>query len=450
MRRWGVPLAFSAGILLAQIVRTAALVDVVTGEAPAGVHLAYPALHVVLAPLTLLADWLNGGSTGDFIGFAFWAIAVFVLARFLLTGHAAAPTRRRAVRELVFGASFLLLCGLFIWWGARWNRPIPWLASSDPVLIIFDVHSHTSASHDGRPRFGAVANARWHARAGFDAAFVTDHNVVGAARQWQLERAGRPPRLLNGEELSLNGLHMVVLGNDSLIRNKPWNQSFDSSLALLKALSLQSYLIASLPEYWSHHWGPEVGQVIASGVQGIEIWTRSPKAMDFPAAERREVVARARSLGLAVFGATDMHGLGNAATVWNVMPLPGWRTLDDARLTWALLERFRAEPRGVRVIAMRRHIAPTRAAQIVGTPLGVIALLRAASPGHRVALLVWVWGLAWAGTRLRPSASSRQNPAIVPHPAGGGLRGSHSPTGIGMRLNRLSVGKSSGSWANGL
>src|SRR6185295_3220010 len=118
----------------------------------------------------------------------------------------------------------------------RWSRPIGRLVAADSNLIIFDVHSHTAASHDGRPGFGAAASAAWHARAGFDAAFVTDHNVCCEARQWQRDRAGHPPRLLVGEELSLSGLHMVVLGNDSAIANAPWNQSFDSSLGLLRRL----------------------------------------------------------------------------------------------------------------------------------------------------------------------------------------------------------------------
>jgi len=286
-------------------------------------------------------------------------------------------------------ASFLAAIGAFLAWGALLPRPIPRLVAADSSFIIFDSHSHTARSHDGRKAFDAAANAAWHARAGFDAAFITDHNAFTARRA---------PRMLNGEELSLNGLHMVMLGNDSLVSNKPWDASFDSSLGLLRLLgrvpssdSRRPYLIASLPEYWRNHWGPDIGRVIAAGAQGLEIWTTSPRAMDFPADKRREVIARAQSLGLALFGATDMHGLGYAATVWNVMSLPGWRSLDDSALTGQLLAQLRASPGAVRVVVMRRRIAPNRAAQILGTPLSVLTVLRAASQGHAIALLGWIW-----------------------------------------------------------
>ena len=393
MRRWRVPLILSAIVVVAQLVPTSPLVEVVTGAPPADVRLVWPVVHIVFAPFTLLADWLNGGSTADLIGFAVWALVMYVGYR-----GTGAPGHRGAVREVVYAGCFLAAMGLFLAWGTLAPRPIPRLVASDSALVIFDTHSHTSLSHDGRKGFDAAANAAWHARAGFDAAFITDHNVFAP---------GREPRMLNGEELSLNGLHMVMLGNDSLVKNKPWDGNFDSSLALLRALarppsafSFQPFLIASLPEYWRNHWGPDVGRVVAAGADGLEIWTTSPKAMDFPAGQRREVIARARSLGLAMFGATDMHGLGYAATVWNVIALPGWRALDDAALTRALLEAFRAEPGSVRVIVLRRRIAPTRPAQIIGMPLGAVTVLRGASGWHGAALLGWIWLIALVRRRL--------------------------------------------------
>jgi hypothetical protein len=410
MRRWRVPTGLSAVVVLAQLFSTTALHDVATGEPAAGLRLAYPFLHVAFAPLTLLADWLNGGSTGDLYGFGAWVGIVFAAARLLRPGRLNAESKpeswgRRLGRELIAVVCLAAGVGLFLWWGVRWNRPIPRLVSTDSALIIFDVHSHTSASHDGRPGFGSAANAAWHQRAGFDAAFVTDHNTFGGARPWQRDRAGAPPRLLDAEELSLNGIHMLVLGNDTLIHNTPWASSFDSSLALLNSLQpsafgIQPYVVASLPEYWRNHWGPDVGRVIASGVRGIEVWTTSPRAMDFPPVYRREVVARARSLGLAIFGATDMHGLGNAATVWNAVALPGWRALGDSALTAALLTRFRADPGAVRVVAMRRRIAPTRALQAIGLPFGVWIQLRSASLAHAAALLGWIWLIALARRRI--------------------------------------------------
>ena len=409
MRRWRVPLLLSVAVLLAQLFPVSPLIDVVAARAPGGVRLTYPLAHVLLAPLTLSADWLNGGSRADLIGFGCWVLAVFVLARVF-----AASGPRRLMREVAWAAGLFVALGLFVGWGALAARPIARLVAADSAWIVFDVHSHTSASHDGRRGFGVAANAAWHARAGFDAAFVTDHNVVGAARQWQVDRAGRAPRLLAGEELSLSGLHIVALGTDSLIRNKPWDQSFESSLAFLSRLSSEGpperrpYLIASLPEYWRNHWGRELGAVVLAGVEGFEIWTTSPQAMEFPPSARRIVIGRARLEGSGLFGATDMHGLGYAATVWNVTRLPGWRALDDAALSRALIGSFRAGgPEASRVVAMRRWRSEGRLAPLMAVPVNLALVLRSASHAHAAALLGWIWVLAWLVSRRRNRAPTR-------------------------------------------
>jgi hypothetical protein len=398
MARWRVPAALTAVVLLAQLVHLDPLVDVVTWTAPGDVRVSYPLAHVLLAPLTLVADWLNGGSRGDLKGFAAWTVCGYLVWRLLRR----APTSAR--REAIHGGVFVLALGAFVVWGALAARPIPRLVAADSSLIIFDAHSHTSLSHDGRSGFGSHENAAWHRLAGFDAAFVTDHNAFGAAAAWRLDRAGRPPRLLDGEELSLSGLHVVALGVGARIANEPWNSSWDSTLAMLRHLSGvdttdhellttdHPYFIASLPEYWRHHWGPDIGALAVSGIEGFEIWTTSPQAMDFPPAGRAAVIARGTLEHRALFGATDMHGLGYAATVWNVTRLPGWQGMDDAALARALIAKFRAEGSGAnRVIALRRWQPATRLGAAVVIPVNAGLLLRSASRGHALALIGWCW-----------------------------------------------------------
>jgi hypothetical protein len=405
MARWRVPAAVTAVIVLAQLASAPVLVDVVSGLPPDDLRLSYPLTHVLLAPFTLTADWLNGGSRADLIGFAAWAVGLFAFGRLFL-----GTTPRRLVRET--GDALLLVLGLgaFVGWGALLRRPIPRLLTADSTLIVFDVHSHTAHSHDGRAGFGSHQNAAWHRRAGFDAAFVTDHNVTGAASSWRADRAGRPPRLLDGEELSLAGLHVVVLGNVEQILNTPWNTSFDSSLALLRQIAADTtgprpYLIASLPEYWRYHWGTDIGEMTGAGIEGFEVWTTSPRAMDLPPAARAEIVARSALEGHALFGATDMHGLGYAATVWNVMRLPGWRSLDDETLAAAMIAAFRAQgPAASQVIAIRRWQPDARWAAPAAVPLNALLRLRTMSRGHAAALILWTWlpfVFATARTRRR-------------------------------------------------
>lgn len=416
--RWHVPLLVSACILLGQILRVTPLIDVAAGVPPADVRVAYPLGHVLLAPLTLLADWLNGSPARELKGFVVWLVVAFVFVR--LTRHggrtasgkglAAWPLARREAGAALLGTAAL---ALYVAWGALASRPIARLTSDDPDLLVFDVHSHTAASHDGRTGFDVPANAAWHARAGFGAAFVTDHNTARAIRTALAEPPGATSVPLPGVELSLSRLHLLALGSSAEISNAAYRDSWQSTGQLVRALasgqpsSAPPFLVASLPEYWRYHWGPDLGTLVQWGVRGFEIWTSSPRAMDFPEALRREVIARCRLDGLAVFAATDMHGFGYSATAWNVTLIAGWRRLGAAELSAVLVAKFRREgPDANRVVVLRRWIPETPAQAIVAVPLNMVLILRTASPAHAASLLGWIWAVTLlSGLRRRPRRS---------------------------------------------
>jgi hypothetical protein len=412
---WRLPLLLSACVVLGQLLHLAPLLDLAAGTVPADVRLAYPTGHVLLAPLTLLADWLNGSPARDLKGFVAWALAAYGFWRLAARRGPTRGAPRRARRELRAGALFLGALALYAAWGALVPRPIPRLVAPDPDVLIFDLHSHTAASHDGRRGFDAAANAAWHARAGFHAAFVTDHNTARAIRGWR----GNPARgalLLPGIELSLSGLHLLALGTDREIASAPYRGDWGATGRLVRALaagdtaappagrdarvaspagvagSAAPFLVASLPEYWEHHWGADLDTLVAWGVRGLEVWTTSPRAMDFPPALRRETVARCRRDGLVLFAATDMHGIGYTASAWNVTRVRGWRRLEAGALGAVLVAKFRRDgPAADRVVVLRRWLPETVAQAAVAVPLNLVLLLRTTTPAHGAALLVWIW-----------------------------------------------------------
>jgi hypothetical protein len=398
--RWRVPVVLSAGVVAAQLFPLSPIVDVVAGSAPATARIAYPPFHVVFAPLTLLADWLNGGSRRDLVGFAVWVVVGYALVRLAVR---AVPARHRARREVLYAAAFLAALAAFAGWGYWLQRPIPRLIALETDALVLDVHSHTSLSHDGRPGFGPAQNAAWHARAGFDVAFVTDHN------RWEARPPGPPAarraraRLLDGEEISLSGIHVLALGIARAIANRPYDDSWDSTGALIRRLHADSiFLVPTLPEDWKRHTGAEFGALSEWGADGFEIWTTSPQAMDMPPAGRRAVIAWCRLQRRTMFGSTDMHGFGNAATVWNLVHLPGWRALDDSALTRALLAHFRTGGAAAnQVVALRRWLPDTRLESAISVPVNLAVLLRTASRPHAVTLLAWIWLGALATSRRR-------------------------------------------------
>lgn len=413
---WRLPLLLTACVLAGQLLHLAPLADAATGAVPAQVHLVYPAGHVLLAPLTLLADWLNGSPTRELRGFLLWALAAWALARLARRRTGGRGAARAVLREALAAALFVTALAAFVAWGAFAPRPIPRLAADDPDLLVFDVHSHTDASHDGRPGFGSAANAAWHARAGFDAAFVTDHNTTAAIRSWFAAAPARAFRLLPGIELSLSGLHLLALGTAREIPVAPFRDRWDATGVLVRTLAAGDvavpgstaegaaapaaggapsgapFLVASLPEYWEHHWGADLDSLVGWGVRGLEVWTTSPRAMGFPPALRRAVVARCRREGLTMLAATDMHGLGYTAGAWNVARVRGWRRLEAWPLTAVLLATFRREGADAsEPVVLRRWLPETGAQAAFAVPLNAVLILRTASPAHGAALLGWIW-----------------------------------------------------------
>jgi hypothetical protein len=401
--RWRLPLLLSACVVLGQILGTNPLIDVVAGAAPSDVRVTYPLGHILLAPLTLLADWLNGSPGRELKGFVVWLVALFVFVRLARFGGRATEGAHRSgwslVRHEAMAAVFAVAAlALYVAWGTLAPRPILHLATSVPDILVFDVHSHTAASHDGRAGFDVAANAAWHARAGFGAAFVTDHNTARAIRTARAEppRAGSVP--LPGIELSLSGLHLLALGTSAEIPNAAYRGSWEATGRLVRALAsgqapgASPFLVASLPEYWRYHWGPDLGTLAQWGVRGFEIWTSSPRAMDFPENLRREVITRCRLDGLAMFAATDMHGFGYSATAWNVTRIAGWRRLGAGELSAVLVAKFRREgPDANRVVVLRRWIPETPVQAVVAVPLNLVLILRTTSPAHAASLLGWIW-----------------------------------------------------------
>jgi hypothetical protein len=286
------------------------LVDAVTGSAPGDADLERPVLYVLFAPLSNTLDALTFFSLSR----AEWAFAVWilVLAAWGALRRSDTPLtwRRRTVRALIGpGALIVLALAALVL-----PRPVPRL-TTDGVGTVIDYHAHTSASHDGRPGWTLAKLAEWHERQGYEASYVTDHNVV---YDGSLPPAGTSIGLLPGVEWSVHQQHVVAIGP---VEPLPRDSFFGSTARMIRifaAIERQGGLsIASLPEYWRYHWN-DLGAFVVAGVDGFEIVNCAPKALAFPSDLRRQVLTLAGSHDLMVVGASDNHGWGQVTCVWNV------------------------------------------------------------------------------------------------------------------------------------
>lgn len=307
LRRHPIALTLIALVLLSALDPLPPLVDAVSGTVPSDVDLVRPATYTLAAPLSDVLDALTFLTLERARTFLVaWAVvlAVWGVAR---SGKGVSLLGRLALAAL--GPALLVLLGVA---AVLLPRPVPRLVTADSSLSVIDYHAHTRASHDGRPGWTADALAAWHAAQGFDAAYVTDHNVIFN------RPVDQPIRLLPGAEWSVYGQHVVALGDTTPIDRGPYNADARGMLALFGELHRQGAIgIASLPEYWRNHWD-DLDDFVKAGVDGFEIVNCAPKAIGFPAPARARVLQLAAAHDLLVVGASDNHGWGKVTCVWNL------------------------------------------------------------------------------------------------------------------------------------
>jgi hypothetical protein len=315
LRRHPVAIVLVVLLLATAIHPLSPLVDVVTGSAPGDVDLERPVFYVLVAPLSNTLDALTFFSLAR----AVWAFTIWVLllaAWGAIRASSDSHSPRRVVATALLGPAVLVLMA-----GAAvlLPRPVPRLVH-DGAGTVLDYHAHTNASHDGRPGWTLANLADWHERQGYEASYVTDHNVVydGSLPV----PGGTAINLLPGVEWSVHQQHVVAIGPVGPVPRDSFQGSTERMIRIFAAIERQGGLsIASLPEYWRNHWEDLSGFVLG-GVDGFEIVNCAPKALGFPSDLRRQVLTLAGSHDLLVVGASDNHGWGQVTCVWNVS-LPG-------------------------------------------------------------------------------------------------------------------------------
>jgi hypothetical protein len=291
------------------------------------------------------------------------------------------------------------------------------LAGVEPGTLVVDFHSHTHVSHDVRNTwmrgFDAAANQRWHRRAGFDAFFITDHNVVSresgvGSSQSRVtsheSRAVEDVTMCRGIEVSAWRSHIVLLGDTLPVDRSRFNSSLEGLLTLLQ-ISDSAYgalSIASLPEYRKNHW-ERLDTLVAAGLDGFEIVNAAPKANEITRADRDSVIRLARSRDRVVLGVSDSHGWGATSMVWNLVTTPK----EPGDRCQAILRRLRDGFGAVQVIE-RHRLRPDGWWPLWLTPIGVVwETWRSMGWPFTAAWIAWIWALAGASALSRSRRDGR-------------------------------------------
>ncbi|HEX7918121.1 MAG TPA: hypothetical protein VF454_01905 [Gemmatimonadales bacterium] len=373
---------------------TPALSDPTGAALPEGVRLAFPTLNLLLAPLFDLWDGvtlltlpqLNAFLLGALTLGAAWSIGSSIRDRRLRWGRATARL-----------ALFVVGLGLFVLGGITWRRPMAHIAGVPDSFMVVDLHSHTNVSHDVKGRlqgdFDLEASRRWHARGGFDAFFVTDHNRIDG---WQGRIDTLAPEVFPvacpGEELSLYRAHIVVLGNwDSI----PRSAYADSTAGIARMLGeserrWRGLTLASIPEYNDNHFA-DLPQWIADGLDGFEVSNAAPKANRQSRIQRDSVIALARANGRWLAGVSDQHGLGATVQAWTLVR--AYESPED--FCTIALSTLRTGGFAATQVLERHRLRIDSPWPVFATVIGVPwEGWRAAGMWQVVSWLAWIWALA--------------------------------------------------------
>jgi hypothetical protein len=404
--RPSVPIGLMILLLASRFFSAPALTDPVSRLAPSSLHLKTPIGYLVLGPLFTLWDGASMLSMSRLRGLLIGLALLYLLWRAIRLMRPP-PGGRSWIREIGTLALSLGLFAAFLISGALWHRPMLALAGVDPGSLVVDFHSHTHASHDVRNTwmrgFDTKANQRWHGRAGFDAVFITDHNIVShesrVTGQEALGAAG-VTTVCPGIEVSAWRSHIVLLGDSLPVDRSRFNSSLPALLTLLR-ISDSAYgalSIASLPEYRKNHW-QRLDTLVTAGLDGFEIVNASPKANELTRADRDSVIRLAQSRDRVVLGVSDSHGWGATSMVWNLVS--GTREELGSDRCRAILRRLHDGFGAVQVIE-RHRLRPDDWWPLWLTPIGVVwETWRGMGWPLTVAWIAWIWVVAGAGAISR-------------------------------------------------
>ncbi len=377
------------------------LVDVAHPESSVRASLRTPLAYDVVAPISNVLDALTLLSPAQHVAtFALCAVAFLGF----WTYRRARPRRAKGLVRAALGfiGGTVAVAGI----GVVATRPMASLVLANRDLIAVDFHSHTEASHDGRPGFDAERNREWHSSSGFDAAYVTDHRTFegalsGAARN--PARSGDGTVLLPGVELRDGDEHPILIGVDPQrmqITSPDWKgaavQADGGPVPPMLLLSMPGNILRIPPNETSG----------AVRLAGIEAADGSPRGMAQSARDRDAILALAGKLHLAVVSASDNHGWGRTSPAWSVLRIPGWRGMTPAELDIAIRRTIIAQgSRAIQVIARRTAGPPQNRVEAVAGGIAVaLVMMRTMNLPDRLSWIAWSWGLC-----LLSLVSARRN-----------------------------------------
>lgn len=394
------PTALTAALLAGALFPLPALRDALNGLGFDGGRLAFSTAYIWFSPFFDVLDALSVLTLQQHYGFVGSILLVWLVLRLRNWMRASEP-----VHWLHEGVGVLTVLGLVVGIYAVATlvpRPMARFVVYDIDAVVVDFHSHTSASHDGRPGFDVERNRSWHAQAGFNVSYVTDHLAREGAASWREiekgiaanpERSGDGTSIATGIEARSGGEHVNILGASRADLGMFVDGDHLRPYATL-ASGLTPVIVQTIPARLDRFAREKVDSLTPS--IAIEVNDGAPRGLSQNLRDRPLIYRMVDSLNLAPVGGSDNHGWGRTASSWTLVHVPGWRGLPPDSLARRIENELRTRRRwGARTIERRTpQVGPRLSELVLVMPALLYELNASLTTQQRLSWIVWTWLLA--------------------------------------------------------
>ncbi|HDL18244.1 MAG TPA: hypothetical protein ENH29_04235 [Bacteroidetes bacterium] len=276
------------------------------------------------------------------------------------------------------------------------------IVNKRPGTILVNTHSHTYYSHDGL--ISPLKLMRWHRRNGFDAFFITDHNLHDKALE--VVRAQKDgvipavPVVFCGEEFSGSN-HITLLG---LQRDFKTRGMSDSTVIDSTHANNGVAIVA----HWFADKHRTIQYYIDCGADGYEIANQA-EGLTYDREIFRNIVNKCKANDLLMVGACDYHGYGSACFTWNALHIPGWHEMDETGKRVSVMDLLRNhEQDKINVLLYRDRMLTNRSHILLRPVCEVVGYFRSL---NRLQILSWIlWILLFRSIRILLKKRRKFNP----------------------------------------
>ncbi len=300
--------------------------------------------------------------------------------------------------RMALTASLTLTLIIFLFVVAR--IPCWRLVADDPNLLVADLHSHTTKSHDGL--VSTLTNLEWHASCGYNVVALTDHDEL-FAHELQVKADSpldRLPEFVSGVEVHTSPRAMALgicnckappfqlkMGTGEPQDRTAWfSGKFHEDCG-------GAVIVVTLKRLTTD----DIARLADEGVDGFEIANSGHP--DLPPHLRQAVLDTCRSRGLVLVASTDWHGWTGMAKTWTVMRAPGASDLSPSQRANLVVRKLREHDSADIIPVVAGYMGEPSLVRAIFSPIAEsLRYAMELSTARVISWWIWVWAVfvLWA------------------------------------------------------